>query len=403
MKFGIIKEGKRPIDERVALAPKHVFALMNGHTDELNVVVQSSSIRRIQDQEYTELGVILVDTIDDCNLLIGVKEVPIADLIENKTYLFFSHTIKMQPYNKPLLQAVLDKNITLIDWECLRDARGVRLIGFGRYAGIVGTYNGFRALGHVAKSYDLKKAQECVDRNELNTELNKVQLDPIKILLTGRGKVAKGSVEVLETLGVRKVGIREYLNENFLEPVYCQINFPEYNRRADGTVFKSVDFYNNPELFVSDFMRFAKQTDFYISGHYWEAGSPFLFTREDAKKEDFRIKLVADISCDIDGPVASTLRPSTIQDPFYGYDPINEVEVPFGTDNSIAVMAVDNLPCELPRDASNDFGEMFVKSILPSFLNGDKNGILKRATIATNGAVTDEYAYLREWVNTADE
>jgi saccharopine dehydrogenase (NAD+, L-lysine-forming) len=403
MKFGIIKEGKRPIDERVALAPKHVFALMNGHTDELNVVVQSSSIRRIQDQEYTELGVILVDTIDDCNLLIGVKEVPIADLIENKTYLFFSHTIKMQPYNKPLLQAVLDKNITLIDWECLRDARGVRLIGFGRYAGIVGTYNGFRALGYVAKSYDLKKAQQCVDRNELNTELNKVQLDPIKILLTGRGKVAKGSVEVLETLGVRKVGIREYLNENFLEPVYCQINFPEYNRRADGTVFKSVDFYNNPELFVSDFMRFAKQTDFYISGHYWEAGSPFLFTREDAKKEDFRIKLVADISCDIDGPVASTLRPSTIQDPFYGYDPINEVEVPFGTDNSIAVMAVDNLPCELPRDASNDFGEMFVKSILPSFLNGDKNGILKRATIATNGAVTDEYAYLREWVNTADE
>jgi saccharopine dehydrogenase (NAD+, L-lysine-forming) len=403
MKFGIIKEGKRPIDERVALAPKHVFALMNGHADELNVVVQSSSIRRIQDQEYTELGVILVDTIDDCNLLIGVKEVPIADLIENKTYLFFSHTIKMQPYNKPLLQAVLDKNITLIDWECLRDARGVRLIGFGRYAGIVGTYNGFRALGYVAKSYDLKKAQQCVDRNELNTELNKVQLDPIKILLTGRGKVAKGSVEVLETLGVRKVGIREYLNENFLEPVYCQINFPEYNRRADGTVFKSVDFYNNPELFVSDFMRFAKQTDFYISGHYWEAGSPFLFTREDAKKEDFRIKLVADISCDIDGPVASTLRPSTIQDPFYGYDPINEVEVPFGTDNSIAVMAVDNLPCELPRDASNDFGEMFVKSILPSFLNGDKNGILKRATIATNGAVTDEYAYLREWVNTADE
>lgn len=402
MKFGILTEGKRPVDERVALTPQQVSALIEKHPNDMNLVVQSSSIRRIKDEEYLDSGIELVESVEECDVLIGVKEVPIADLIPNKTYLFFSHTIKKQPYNKPLLKAVLDKNITLIDWECLRDTRGIRLIGFGRYAGIVGTYNGFRVLGKLNGRYDLKKAQECVDRVELDEELTKVQLDPMKILLTGRGKVAKGALEILEKLKIRKVGIREYLKETFSEPVYCQIDFSDYTKRIDGTPFKAGDFYENPELFQSDFMRFARQTDFYIAGHYWESGAPFLFSREDAKQDDFRISLVADISCDIDGPVASTLRPSTIQDPFYGYDPLTGSEVPFGTEKSIAVMAVDNLPCELPRDASNDFGEMFIKSVFPAFLNGDKNGILKRATIASNGEVTEEYSYLRDWVNSVD-
>lgn len=398
IKFGIIAEGKRPVDERVTLTPIQVSELMKEFSDRLEIVVQRSDVRRIKDKEYQDCGVSVVETVDDCDVLIGVKEVPIGEMIPNKTYLFFSHTIKMQPYNKSLLNAVLEKNIALIDWECLRDERGNRLIGFGRYAGIVGAYNGFRALGKTNGGFDLKEAYQCVDRKELEQQLDKVKLDPIKILLTGRGKVAKGSLEILEKLKLRKVDVQAYLEESFDEPVYCQIDFCDYVKKVDGSTFRSQDFFENPELFESDFMRFAKQTDFYIAGHYWESGAPFLFSRNDAKRDDFRIKLVADISCDIDGPVATTLRPSTIVNPFYGYDPITESEVPFGAENSIAVMAVDNLPCELPRDASNDFGSMFVKGVLPSFLDGDKKGILKRATIASNGQVTDEYAYLRDWV-----
>jgi hypothetical protein len=331
-------------------------------------------------------------------VLIGVKEVPVSNLIPNKTYLFFSHTIKKQPYYKPLLKAVLDKKITLIDWECLRDENDHRLIGFGRYAGIVGTYNGFRALGKLHRNYELKRATDCVDRAELNLELAKISLSPIKILLTGAGKVAKGALEVLTEIGVRKVEINEYLTQSFDEAVYCQIDFHDYFRKDGDNEFTTQEFMNNPSLFKSDFMKYARVTDFLITGHFWSSQSPFLFTREDAKLADFNITLIADISCDIDGPIASTIRPSTIANPFYGYDPILEQEVPFGTKDSIAVMAVDNLPCELPRDASNDFGEMFTEHVFPAFLNGDEKTILKRATITENGTITDEFAYLRSWV-----
>lgn len=398
MKFTVIKEGKRPVDERVVLTPEQVARLNNEHGSKLQISVQRSAVRRISDEEYIRAGVSLVDEAATADILLGVKEVPIDALIPNKTYLFFSHTIKMQPYNKGLLQAVLARKIRLIDWETLRDGRDRRLIGFGRYAGIVGTYNGFRALGKREGSFTLKQAQACEDGNELWQELKQVKLTPMKILLTGRGKVAKGAMEVLDALKIRRVGIREYLNNRYDEAVYCQITFQEYFRPKDGGVHSTQHFYDHPDQYESDFMRFAACTDFFIAGHYWDADAPFLFTREDARSTRFKINLVADISCDIDGPVASTLRPSTIDDPFYGYDPHSEQEVAYDAKGAITVMAVDNLPCELPRDASKDFGEMFIHAVLPSFLNGDKHGILKRATIAENGQISEAYAYLSEWV-----
>ena len=398
IKFGIIKEGKVPTDERVPLTPAQIARLSNTKK-EGRFVVERSDVRRIKDAEYEALNVEMQDDASDADVLLGVKEVPIEQLVPGKTHLFFSHTIKMQPYNKKLLKAVLDKNVRLIDWECLRDALGRRVIGFGRYAGIVGAYNGFRAYGLKHKSFELKKAQDCVDRKEMEAELDKIKLPNLRILLTGRGKVAKGSMEILDAMKVRKVGIREYLKGGFDEPVYCQITFTEYFQPKDHGGFDVKEFYAHPEHFKSDFMRFAKSTDFLIAGHYWDSKSPFLFTREEARSSEFNIKLVADISCDIDGPVASTLRPSSISDPFYGYDPQSEKEVAFDAEGAITVMAVDNLPCELPRDASYDFGEMFISSVLPSFLNGDKKDILKKATIAQDGKITDHYAYLRDWVN----
>ena len=146
-------------------------------------------------------------------------------------------------------------------------------------------------------------------------------------------------------------------------------------------------------------MPYAKETDFFIAGHFYGNGAPYLFTREDAKNTEFRINLVADISCDVDGPVASTLRASTIAEPFYGYDPITEMEVPFGTKDSIGVMAVDNLPCELPSNASRGFGRMFLEHVIPAFFNGDKDGILARARITENGKLTPRFAYLQDYVS----
>lgn len=399
MKFTIIKEGKRPVDERVVLTPSQV-ADLNKSFSTLNFSVQKSEVRRISDAEYEKAGVSLTDDLTEADVLLGVKEVPIDQLVPNKTYLFFSHTIKKQPYNKPLLKAILERNIRLIDWETLKDARGRRLIGFGRYAGIVGTYNGFRALGQRDGLFSLKQAKACRDRKELELELMNVKLPPIKILLTGRGKVAKGALEVLNYMNIKKVSVRDYLTKTFDEPVYCQITFTDYFKPKDGGAFDTNLFYNAPENFESDFMRFARVTNFYIAGHFWDAKAPFLFTREDARSPDFKIDLIADISCDVDGPVASTIRASTIADPFYGYDPKSEKEVAFDAPGAITVMAVDNLPCELPRDASKDFGEMFTHAVLPSFINGDKHGILKRATIAENGLITDAHSYLRDWVNT---
>lgn len=395
--IGVIKEGKVPPDERVPLTPDQVAKITEQHPS-LKLKVQHSDVRRIKDEEYAGKGIVMQPDVSDCDVLLGVKEVPIEALIAHKTYFFFSHTIKKQPYNKPLLQAVMDKGITLIDWECLRNAQDHRLIGFGRYAGIVGTYNGFRAYGLKTGHFMLKKAHDCVDRTEVSAELKKVKLPPLKILLTGRGKVAKGAMEILDELGIRKVEAEAYLTQSFDTPVYCQITFTDYFKREDGEAFYTEHFFEHPETYRSDFMRFAKHTDYYIAGHYWGSESPFLFTREDARHPDFNISLVADISCDIDGPVACTLRPSDIADPFYAYDPVSETETDFDAKGAITVMAVDNLPCELPRDASRDFGEMFIKNVLPSLLDGDKNGILRGASITSKGELTPEYEYLREWV-----
>lgn len=158
------------------------------------------------------------------------------------------------------------------------------------------------------------------------------------------------------------------------------------------------DFFDNPEEYESDFMRFASVSDLYIAGHFYGDGAPFLFTREDAKRKDFNISVVADISCDIDGPVASTLRASTIADPIYGYHPEKETEVDYQDPEAIAVMAVDNLPAELPRDASEGFGETFVEQVIPSFFNGDKEGILERARMTKDGQLTPRYSYLQDYV-----
>ena len=333
-----------------------------------------------------------------CDVLFGVKEVPVEALIPNKKYFFFSHTIKKQPYNRDLLNAILDKNITLYDHETIIKENGARLIGFGRYAGIVGAYNGFRAMGLKNESFNLPKAVTLDSRQELIAALNAIELPNLKILLTGNGKVAYGAKEMLDAMQIKKVSVAEYISQTFEEPVYCLVDVLDYNKRIEGTNTNNKHFYKHPEAYISDFMRFAKVTDFFIAGHYYGNGAPYLFTRENAKSVDFNIKFVADISCDVDGPVASTLRASTIADPIYGYHPITESEVDFKDKDAIVVMAVDNLPCELPKDASEGFGEMFLENVIPAFFNGDKDGVLKRAKMTENGKLTERFSYLQAYI-----
>lgn len=399
IKFALIKERKNPPDRRVVFSPEKL-AEVRSQFPEASFKVEASDIRVFPDSAYKALGFEVTDDVSDCDVMLGVKEVPIDNLISNKKYFYFSHTIKKQPYNRKLLQAMLDKNIEMYDHESIVKKSNSRLIGFGRYAGLVGAYNGFRALGLRDGLFNLPKVETLADLNEVKAELDKITIPNIKIVLTGTGKVAQGAKEILDHLKIKEVSDALYLTSKFSEPVYCMADVMEYNVRIDGKVGRKQEFYKDPTGYKSNFMPYAKVTDYFIAGHFYGNNAPYLFTREDAKHADFRINLVADISCDVDGPVASTLRASTIADPFYGYDAKAESEVPFNTKDAITVMAVDNLPCELPKDASEGFGEMFLEHVIPAFFNGDERGILKRARITTeNGILTDRFSYLQDYVD----
>ncbi|MGK4568956.1 NAD(P)-dependent oxidoreductase [Flavobacterium sp. 3HN19-14] len=398
MKFGIIKERKNPPDRRVVFTPEELVRLKKEHPD-AEIKVESSDIRIFSDEQYTDLGITVTDDVSDCDVLFGVKEVPVDALIPNKKYFFFSHTIKKQLHNRKLLQAILEKNIDLYDHETIVDENFKRLIGFGRYAGIVGAYNGIRAFGIKFELFTLPKAETLSGKDELVTKLKRQILPPVKIVLTGHGKVANGAVEILDAMKIKRVSIEDFLSKNYTQPVYTQIDTLDYNKRIDGKPSSKMDFYNNPTEYISDFERFSKVSDIFMAGHFYANDAPVILTREMLNAVDNKIKVVADISCDTNGPIASTIKASTIADPFFGYLPSQDKEVDMFHPAAIVVMSVDNLPCELPKDASEGFGEMFMEHVVPAFFNGDKDGILARAKITEKGKLTERFRYLQEYVD----
>ena len=398
MKFGIITERKNPPDRRVVFSPEALLKLTNTFP-EASIKVEHSDIRVFSDEDYKNLGFDVANDISDCDIFFGVKEVPIEALIPNKKYFFFSHTIKKQSYNRKLLQAILKKNIELYDHETIVDAKHKRLIGFGRYAGIVGAYNAFRAFGIKFELFQLPKAETLNGKEALVTKLKRTILPPLKIVLTGEGKVGNGAKEILDAMHINQVSLENFLTKNYSEPVYVQIDFLDYNKRIDGKPTNKADFFNNPKDFISDFERFTKITDIYIAGHFYANDAPVILTREMLLASDCKLKVVADVSCDVNGPIACTLRASTIQEPFYGYYPFENKEVDIFHPAAIVIMAVDNLPCELPKDASDGFGEMFLEHVIPAFFNDDNDGILERAKITENGKLTPNFAYLQDYVD----
>jgi saccharopine dehydrogenase (NAD+, L-lysine-forming) len=397
MKIGVLREGKVPHDKRVAFTPEQCL-LIEQHFKDTQVIVQPSDWRSYTNEEYLSKGVKMQEDLSDCDVLMGIKEVPKQDLIPNKKYLFFSHTIKKQPHNRELLKTILKNNIQLIDYECLTDADLHRIIGFGHYAGLIGTYNGILGYGKKYKLFDLKPAHLCHDKKELKEELKKIHLTNIKIIVTGNGRVANGAIELLGIMGIRRITPYEFTHYSFREPTYVQLHSNNYNERIDGSAWNTDDFYKHPEKFRSTFGKYTKHCDLLIHCSFWDPYAPVLFTKEEMRLPEFRVSVIADVTCDMNGSIPSTTRVSTIQDKFYGYNPITEtIGEPFSND-TIAVMAIDNLPAELPRNASEDFGKELIEKVLPALLVEGKEGLIDRGSITKKGTLMPRFSYLNDYI-----
>jgi alanine dehydrogenase len=398
MKIGIIAERKSPPDRRVALTPQDCKKLIETYP-KLEIFVEPSAIRVFPDDAYRQQGIKVTEDLSECDVLLGVKEVPEAHLIPQKKYIFFSHTIKQQPYNRNLLRKILELNIELYDHETFTDSNGIRLVAFGYYAGVVGAYNGLRAYGLKTQSFSLPKASDLPDAAALKAHLADLPLKQTKVVVTGKGRVGAGVKEILLAAGLTEVSAQSFLNESFDAAVFTHIDVLKYNKRKDGQPGNKSEFYKNPELYKANFLRYTRVADIYIAGHFYGSGAPVFFDLADIKDKSFRLSVIADISCDIQIPIPTTLRASTIADPIYGVDRKTGAETDYTHPDAIAVMAVDNLPCELPKDASEGFSKQFVERIIPAFFDGDAEGILERARITQEGKLTTRYQYLQGYVS----
>ena len=397
MKIGLIHERKNPPDNRVPLTPKQAAEFVK-RCPEVQLVVESSPTRCFPDSEYVEQGISVQTDMNDCDALLGVKEVPVDALIADKTYMFFSHTIKAQEYNRNLLQSILQKNIRLIDYEVINWENGQRVLGFGHWAGIVGAYNGLLTYGLKTGDFKLKPAHQCLDFDEMIQEGLKLNLKPIRIVLSGTGRVGKGSLEVMQRLKIKEVSPQDFLTHTYNQAVFTRLGNSDIFERKDGEEWDNDHFYKFHTEYKSCFSPFIEKTDLLIHGIYWENDMPQLFSKEDTKSPKFNIKVIADITCDIDGSIPITFKDTSIANPNIFWDKENQAPAESSSENSIDIMAVGNLPNELPRDASETFGEKMLEHCLPALVEGGPS-ILTNGTMTLNGNLTERYAYLQDFVD----
>lgn len=397
MNIGILKEEKVPAERRTPLLPEHCAVLLQKYPH-LRISVQPYNDRCVALEEYLKVGCEVVEDLDKIDIFLGIKEVPIASLVENKTYLFFSHTAKGQAHNKPMLQAIKEKNIRLIDYELLVDDQKNRLVGFGKFAGIVGTYNVIRAYGLKYNLFELPPPQRCermeVLMNELTTKAVP-KLPPIKVVVTGTGRVGNGIVEVLQGIGFEQVNAEQFLkNDAVSVPTFTVLKAQDYYQ-LKGKTWDTAYFYAHPQEAISNFERFCNVADVIITGAYWNPASPPLFQLSAIAKPTFKPRLIGDISCDILGGIPCNLRASHLDAPFYDVSPVTFTEQPaFSNPNHITMLAVDNLPSALPYEASKDFGTQLLQHVIPLLLEDEKNNILQRAIIAQNGKLMPSFQHL---------
>lgn len=393
--IGLIREGKVPQDNRVALTPAQCKWLRMNF-DDVQVVVQHSDTRCYSDQEYQKAGVQVTEDLSHCNLLLGIKEVPVDMLLPGKTYMFFSHTKKLQPANQHLFRAIIEKKITLIDYECLEHVDGTRIIGFGFFAGIVGAHNGMMAYGNRTGSFKLQRVYSINSFQKLVHTYFGLKLPNIKIAVTGTGRVAHGVLEIMNLMGIHEVEPDEYLEKEFTYPVYVHLKGANLYVHQETGKYNRNDFHANPQHYDCVFKQYISNTDILINGIYWEKAIPRLFEMEDLQRGDFRIQTIADITDDLHGSVPCNLGDSTIADPIYGVDKTSfEKTAPY-LPNSVDVMAVGNLPNELSRDASRYFGEQLIKHVLDDIRQGG-SAVTDHATIVKSGVLNEPYLYMKEY------
>jgi len=396
--IGIIREGKVPPDSRVPLTPQQCRTILDKYPN-VQITVAPSPIRCYKDEEYQALNIPMQEDLSACDTLMGVKEVPMEQLVPDKIYYYFSHTIKKQPYNRDLLRAMLEKNIQMVDYETLRSDKGHRIIGFGRYAGIVGAHNGVRAYGLKTGEFTLPAAHASKDFDELKAVYAQTKLPNIKIVSTGNGRVAQGARETLEAMNIREVTPHEFLEKGFDEPVFVHLKYKDMYKHKETKVYDRADFYANPQNYECDFKGYTQISEIFVNGIYWDPKGPVYFTKMDMRHPEFYTKVIADVTCDIapDSSVPCTLYATKIGKDVFGYNPVTEkAEEPYG-ENTIEVMSVDNLPNELPRDASNSFGEMLIGDVLEEMFK-DESEIIEKASICKNGKLTSDYGYLQDYV-----
>ena len=400
MKIGLIKETKTPIDNRVALTPTQARLLMDMYPDTV-IVAESSDVRAYTDNEYKELGIQVVKDLSDCDVLFGIKEATIDSIIPNKHYFFFGHIAKMQEYNRPLIKAMINKEITFSDYEYLVDQEGKRVCAFGWWAGVVGVYYTLRGYGLKYKLYELPKPDIRFTIQQLLDSLRSIELPKVKVLVTGAGRVSQGAQYVLNEIGATKINESEYLSVNNVDSLtYCVADVDRLVKRTDGKEFTWADFSANASEYESDFIKFAKMTDVLISAHFWAPDAPVYLDIEDLQREDLRIRMIGDVTCDIMGSIKSTVRPSTHANPYYDYNPTTKQDTEaFSSEDNISVMAVDTCPNALALDASEYFGDMLIEHVFKPMLNDASmcNPVVENATIIRDGKLTPHYQYLEDF------
>lgn len=400
MRIALIKETKTPVDNRVALSPKQV-AVLNHRYPQHRIVVQASDIRAFSDEEYRAEGVEVVNDVRDCDVLFGIKEAKIESLIPNKQYFFFGHIAKMQEYNRPLLQAFINKHITFCDYEYLVDDNNIRVCAFGWWAGVVGVYYTLRGYGQKHNLFELSKPDRRFTLDRLLNALKRIELPKVKLLVTGAGRVSQGAQYVLDSIGAQKMTEEEFLSDNPIAALsYCVADVDRLVKRKNGAPFSWDHFTHNAKDYESDFMRWARKTDVLICAHFWGPDAPVYLNEEDLRKQDMRIRMIGDVTCDIKGSIKSTVRPATHDDPYYDYNVMTEKDEPaFSSDKNITVMAVDTCPNALAMDTSAYFGEMLMKHVFEPLMKGEHSEIIDRSMILNNGVLTPRFDYLTEFAN----
>lgn len=397
IRIGLIREEKIPADNRVALTPAQC-KWIHKNSEEVQIVAQSSPARCFTDREYSQAGVEVKENVNDCDILLGIKEVPVNSLQENKTYLFFSHTKKKQPHNRKMLQAIIDRNITLIDYECLEHDDGQRIIGFGFFAGVVGAHNGMMAYGNRTGLYKMDRVYRQRSFRELIHTYFGLRIPNVKIAVTGSGRVAHGILEIMNLMGIHEVEPDDYLKRRFSYPVYTQLKGSELYRHKTTGKYDREHFHDHPEEYECKFLPYAAQTDILMNGVFWDKNVPRLFEKTDVNSDHFIIQTIADITDDVNGSVPINVGDQSIEDPVYSIHKSTLQKMPPYSPGSIDVMAVGNLPNELPRDASRYFGEQLIKYVLEDLVKGGSD-IITRATIVKKGELTKEFEYLRDYVS----